>query len=191
MFEQPLKNTVFQGDSLRGELKGVNVLLSGKMDSLSFEGQWKQNGFPTPLHLKRVAELSFFKRPQMPKAPFPYRDEKVKFTNNDGSITFGGTLTLPEGKGPFKTVVLISGSGQQDRDESLFGHKAFWVIADHLTRQGIAVLRVDDRGVGETTGSIGTSADYAQDVLNAIRYLKTRKEVHPKKIGLILSLIHI
>ena len=185
LFEQPLKNIVFQGDSLRGELKAVGVLLSGKMDSVSFEGQWKQNGFPTQLHLKRVTALSFFKRPQMPKAPFPYRDEKVKFTNNDGSITFGGTLTLPESKGPFKTVILISGSGQQDRDESLFGHKTFWVIADHLTRQGIAVLRVDDRGVGETTGSMGTSAEYAQDVLDAIRYLKTRKQVHPKKIGLI------
>ena len=185
LFESPLKNVVFQGDSLKGELSEFNVQLSGKFDSTSFTGQWKQSNFPSKLTLKKVEALSFLKRPQTPQGPFPYRVENVTFTNKDGSITFGGTLTSPQGKGPFTTVLLISGSGQQDRDETLFGHKAFWVIADYLTRQGVTVLRTDDRGVGETTGKIGTSADYAQDVLEAIRFLKTRKEVNHKKIGLI------
>jgi uncharacterized protein len=185
MFAYNAQNPVFSNDSLKIELKAFGVVLSGKLDAQTFDGQWKQSGFPAPVKLQKVAALSFLKRPQHPVTPFSYLSENITFGNADNTIRFGGTLTLPKGKGPFKAVVLISGSGQQDRDETLFGHKPFWVIADHLTRQGIAVLRVDDRGMGETTGELGTSADYAQDVLAAVAYLKTRSEVNKKKIGLI------
>lgn len=185
LFEYALKTPIFRNDSLMADLKEFNSVLSGKLDGEAFTGQWKQNGFPSALKLTKVETLSFLKRPQQPQAPFPYEVENVKFTNADQSISFGGTLTFPKGKGPFPTVVLITGSGQEDRDETVFGHKPFWVIADHLTRNGFAVLRVDDRGVGETTGTIGTSEDYARDVLAALAYLKNRKEVNKKKMGLI------
>lgn len=185
LFPYAVKNPVFRNDSLVAELKAFGVLLSGKISAEMFDGQWKQNGFPAPVKLSKVAEFSFMKRPQQPVGPFVYRAQNVQFYNADRSIRFGGTLTLPKGKGPFTTAVLISGSGQEDRDETIFGHKPFWVIADYLARQGIAVLRTDDRGVGETTGDIGTSADYAQDVLAALAYLKTRPEINKKKMGLI------
>ncbi|AEI48748.1 alpha/beta hydrolase family protein [Runella slithyformis] len=184
LFEYVLKAPVFGNDSLRAELKEFGTVLTGKIAAETFSGQWKQNGFPSPLALKRVEQLSFLKRPQMPVGPFPYQSENVHFANADRSVQFGGTLTFPKGRGKFPAVVLITGSGQQDRDETLFGHKPFWVIADALSREGFAVLRVDDRGIGETTGKSGTSADYAQDVLAAIDFLKARKEINPQKIGL-------
>lgn len=184
LFEYNVKAPVFRNDSLLADLKEFGTLLTGKIAAETFSGQWKQNGFPAPLALKHVEQLSFLKRPQTPVAPFSYISENVHFTNADRSVQFGGTLTFPEGKGKFPAVILITGSGQQDRDETLFGHKPFWVIADALSREGFAVLRIDDRGVGETTGKPGTSADYAQDVLAAIDFMKSRKEVNPKKIGL-------
>ena len=185
LFEYTISAPVFRNDSLLAEFSDFKSSLYGKLDADSFSGFWKQNGFPSPLKLDKVEVLSFMKRPQIPQPPFPYEAENVKFFNVDQSVTFGGTLTFPKGKGPFTTVILISGSGQQDRDETIFGHKSFWVIADHLSRNGFAVLRVDDRGIGETVGPLGTSADYARDVLTALDYLKTRKEVNKKKIGLI------
>jgi pimeloyl-ACP methyl ester carboxylesterase len=126
-------------------------------------------------------------RPQEPKRPFPYGEEEVSYENQKANAKLAGTLTLPPGKGPFPAVVLITGSGQQDRDESLFGHRPFFVLADYLTRRGIAVLRVDDRGVGGSTGnaSQATSADFADDVRAGVAYLKGRKEIDPGRIGLI------
>ncbi|WP_428655458.1 alpha/beta hydrolase family protein [Runella sp.] len=184
LFDYALKTSVFRNDSLLADLSEFKTILTGKLEPETFSGQWKQNGFPAPLTLKRVNLLSFLNRPQTPVAPFPYNSEDVHFANADRSIQFGGTLTFPKGQGKFPTVILITGSGLQDRDETLFGHKPFWVIADALSREGFAVLRVDDRGIGETTGKVGTSADYAQDVLAAISFLKSRKEVDAKKIGL-------
>jgi hypothetical protein len=140
-----------------------------------------------PLVLKKTDKLSEARRPQTPKAPFPYKSEDVTYPNESARIILGATLTLPEGKGPFPAAVLITGSGAQDRDETLLGHRPFAVIADALTRRGIAVLRVDDRGVGKSTGSQAdaTSADFATDVAAGIAYLKTRPEVDPKRIGLV------
>jgi pimeloyl-ACP methyl ester carboxylesterase len=119
--------------------------------------------------------------------PFPYRNEEVEYPNAAASITLAGTLTMPETGGPFPAAILISGSGAQDRDEMVFGHRPFLVMADYLTRQGIAVLRVDDRGVGGSTGSIveSTTEDFAGDVLAGIEYLKTREEIDSAHIGLI------
>ena len=152
LFDYAIKTPVFRNDSLIADLKEFNSILSGKSDAETFTGQWKQNGFPAALKLTKVETLSFLKRPQHPQAPFPYEVENVTFTNADQSISFGGTLTFPKGKGTFPTMVLITGSGQEDRDETIFGHKPFWVIADHLSRNGFAVLRIDDRGVGARRG---------------------------------------
>ena len=127
-------------------------------------------------------------RPQTPRAPFPYRAEEVSFDNARASgVRLAGTLTLPPGPGPFPAAILISGSGAQDRDESIWGHKPFAVLADHLTRQGIAVLRYDDRGVAASTGTQdgATSADFATDARAALAYLRTRREIAARGIGLV------
>lgn len=127
-------------------------------------------------------------RPQTPKEPFPYKAEEVAFDNPDfPDVHLAGTLTLPEGPGPVPAAILLTGSGGQDRDETLMNHKPFAVIADHLTRHGIAVLRFDDRGVGKSTGNYGaaTSADLATDANAAYAYLAGRPEIRSDAIGMI------
>jgi uncharacterized protein len=127
------------------------------------------------------------KRFQEPTKPYPYYREDVTFKNTQANITLSGTLTLPSEEGNYPAVILITGSGPQNRDGEVVGHKPFLVIADHLTKKGIAVLRYDDRGFGQSTGDFksGTSLDFATDVESAVTYLKTRKEINPKKIGLV------
>jgi len=128
------------------------------------------------------------KRPQTPQPPFPYRAEDVAFGNpTQSGVHLAGTLTLPAGNGPFPAAILITGSGQQDRDETILGHKPFAVIADYLTRRGIAVLRVDDRGMGKSIGDVSkaTSADFATDANAAFSFLRTRLEIRPDGIGFI------
>ena len=127
------------------------------------------------------------KRPQEPTKPFAYYIEDVTFRNLQAHITLAGTLTLPTKEGNYPAVILITGSGPQNRDEEMLGHKPFLVISDHLTKNGIAVLRYDDRGFGQSTGDFksGTSGDFATDVESAISYLKTRKEINRNKIGLV------
>lgn len=127
------------------------------------------------------------KRPQEPSKPYPYYTEDVAFQNNQSEDTLAGTLTLPSAEGKYPAVILISGSGGQNRDEEIAGHKPFLVIADHLTRNGIAVLRYDDRGIGKSTGDFkaATTVDFAADAASAVRYLKTRIEIDTSNIGLI------
>jgi len=154
----------------------------------SISGTWSQRGMQFPLVIKYSGkETEAPKRPQEPKKPYPYKEEEVSFSNTAAGITLAGTLTLPPSGGPFPAVFLITGSGPQDRDEALLGHKPFLILSDYLTRQGIAVLRCDDRGVGKSTGTFGTatSADFAGDTRAAVAYLKTRKEVRADKVGLI------
>jgi uncharacterized protein len=126
-------------------------------------------------------------RPQEPSKPYPYYSEDVKFHNANANVSLAGTLTLPSSKGIYPVVILISGSGPQTRDGEFAGHKHFLVLADYLTRNGIAVLRFDDRGFGHSTGNFatGTSLDFSYDVESAVEYLKTRKEIRKDKIGLI------
>jgi hypothetical protein len=176
-----------QGDTaVRIEASGAvfQARISANGDSLA--GTWEQSGAKLPLTLVRGAALAAPVRPQEPKRPFPYREEEVSFASVPG-VRIAGTLTLPQGRGPFPAAVLITGSGQQDRDESLMGHKPFLVLADYLTRRGIAVLRMDDRGEGGSTGDFGraTSADFANDVEAAVRFLAARSDVARNKIGLI------
>jgi pimeloyl-ACP methyl ester carboxylesterase len=154
----------------------------------SLLGHWRQGGVAVELALVRTAAPAAPKRPQEPHPPYPYDTLAVAFDNMraDG-VRLAGTLTLPRGKGPHPCALLITGSGPEDRDEAVFGHRPFKVLADHLTRQGIAVLRVDDRGVGGSTGSSrgATSEDFAGDVLAGVEFLRTRAEVDKRRIGLI------
>jgi len=126
-------------------------------------------------------------RPQEPKSVISYDAEEVKYSNLTADATLAGTLTLPRSEKPSPAVLLIAGSGRIDRDETVFGHKPFWVLANHLTKQGFVVLRVDKRGVGQSTGNydIATTEDFAADALAGVEYLKTRKEVDAERIGLI------
>ncbi|MCL6642117.1 MAG: alpha/beta hydrolase [Candidatus Bipolaricaulota bacterium] len=188
----PVDSIVIEGKTMRFIMKSIGGSYEGTLneDKTEVSGTWTQSGQSLPLAFKRVteqAQVPQLQRPQEPKKPYPYREEDVVFANPDAGITLAGTLTLPKGPGPFPAVVLISGSGPQDRDETVFGHRPFLIVADYLTRQGIAVLRYDDRGVGKSTGdpTNATSADFATDALSAVRYLQTRKEINPKKIGLI------
>ncbi len=162
---------------------------SGKLNAEGTEakGDFKQGPATIPLTLKKTEKVSEVKRTQMPKGPFPYQEIEVAYPNKAAEgVKLAGTLTLPKGDGPFPVVVLISGSGAQDRDETLLGHKPFLVLADHLTRRGIGVLRFDDRGTAKSTGdhNAATSADFATDVQAGVEYLKTRKDVDGKRIGL-------
>ncbi len=187
----PVTSVTRTASALRIELKQIDGAFEGTIgeDLASIAGTWTQKGNSRPLALAKVKDKSALerKRPQNPVRPFPYREEEVSYLNKVQGDTLAGTLTIPEGKGPFTAVLLITGSGPQDRDESLMGHKPFLVLSDWLTRQGIEVLRVDDRGVSKSTGVFGlaTTADFATDVEAGVAFLKTRPEVNAKKIGLI------
>lgn len=175
-------------DSLKFEIAPIMGTYSGKIekDSMVAIGIWKQATMSLPLNLKKVEKLTEVKRPQTPKSPFPYNEEEIIFENKTAEIKLAGTFTYPKEGTNFPAVVMVTGSGAQDRDETIFQHKPFLVIADYLTRNGIAVLRYDDRGFGKSTGnfSAATSIDFATDALAAVEYLKTRKEVDPQKIGI-------
>lgn len=167
-------------------------------DKKKLVGTWYQGPASMPLQMKKTSDAvttKQIKRPQTPKPPFPYKSEDVEYDNADKSIHFGATFTVPLPdpnvnyfRAPvYPTVLLITGSGKQDRDETIFDHKSFAVIADYLTRQGIAVLRVDDRDIGKTTGNFNTatSADFAKDVEAGLNYLKSRDDVDVNNIGLL------
>ena len=153
----------------------------------AINGSWTQNNLEQKLDFQRSDQLLELLRPQNPVKPYPYKEEEITFPNGKAKISLAGTLTLPRGPGPFPAVILLSGSGPHDRDESLVGHRPFLVLADHLTRKGIAVLRFDKRGIGKSTGDYAsaTTEDFAGDAEAALAYLNTRKEIDPKKIGLL------
>jgi len=165
-----------------GVLNSDSMTIRGKYTNLNINQSW-------PLNLRRVGQLPAIVRPQTPLSPFSYKEENVVYENKTAGIHLAGTLTLPDTKSPFPAALLITGSGQQNRDYEYAFHRPFLVLADFLTRQGIAVLRVDDRGVGGTTRTgpffNSTTKDLASDVLAGVQYLKTRKEIDPGRIGLI------
>ncbi len=185
----PMQWVKFDQQTLGFKTTVANIEYSGVFKDGIIDGTFKQSGNALPLQLGRtkIEKKTAAKRPQEPKAPFPYVSEDIEFRNEKDNISLAGTLTLPAANGKFPVVVLISGSGPQDRNEELLGHKPFLVLADHLTKNGFAVLRYDDRGVGKSKGNFktATSADFAKDVSAAVHYLKTRKEIDPKKIGLV------
>ena len=152
------------------------------------DGVFSQNGLQFPLRLvRRENDNLQEQRPQEPKPPFPYQSEEVRFKNKDAKVTLAGTLTRPELAGPCPAVILITGSGPHDRNEESFGHRPFLLIADYLTRNGVAVLRYDDRGIGESTGDFNTatSADFAADAAAAFAFLKEQQGIDPTRIGIL------
>ena len=150
-------------------------------------GNWSQTGADSKIEFVRSDQPFELRRPQTPSKPYPYREEEISFSNAAAGVTLAGTLTLPKGAGPFPAALLIAGSGPNDRDEALANHRPFLVLADHLTRKGIAVLRYDKRGIGKSTGSAdqATTVDLAADAQAALTYMKSRKEINPAKIALI------
>lgn len=183
----PFDKVTFTGDELVIDAPSLmaSYKASLKADTL-LEGTWSQGGMNLPLNLSKAAKPFTLNRPQEPKPPFPYKSEDVQFKSVNKEVMLAGTLTMPEGPGTFGAVVLISGSGPQNRDEELLSHKPFLVISDYLTRQGLAVLRFDDRGIGRSTGDFATATtlDFADDAEGAVEYLLSRPEIDKKKIGL-------
>ena len=184
----PMTKATFENQVLTIEMAAAKIEYSGKLDSGFVSGTFKQGGMSIPLKLTRQAtEKVEVKRPQNPVKPYPYYSEEVTFVNTKDNISLAGTLTLPKKEGKYPVVVLITGSGPQNRDEELMGHKPFLVLSDYLTRNGIGVLRYDDRGCFASKGDFKTATtnDFATDVLAAVGYLKTRKDIDLKHIGLI------
>lgn len=181
----PTASTVFENKRLTLSIPSIGATYKGEWkESGEIEGTFTQ-GISIPLTLDKRVKT---KHPQEPQGPFPYLAEEVKFRNEKAGITLAGTLTLPQQGKNFPVVVLVTGSGPQDRNEEMYGgHKPFWVIADYLTRKGIAVLRYDDRGVGKSEGNFlsGDGDDFETDAIAALDYLKTRKEINLKKRGII------
>lgn len=183
----PVDETVFRDNRLQLTMTAMGASYSGELKEDIIEGDFSQRGMTFPLSLERGEKETQQARPQDPQPPFDYRIEEVRFTNAKEGNTLTGTLTIPEGDGSFPAMVLVSGSGQQNRDEELMNHRPFWVIADYLTRNGIAVLRYDDRGVGGSEGEVlnATSMDFSYDAEAAFDYLRSRKEVNAAQIGIL------
>lgn len=184
----PVTKTTFENPKIKFEITNARIEYIGELKEGEIVGVFKQNGQEYPMNLSKKAIVkTALKRPQEPIKPYPYYEEEVSFQNSKSNISLAGTLTLPKKEGIFPAVILISGSGPQNRDEELLAHKPFLVIADFLTKNGIAVLRYDDRGVGKSTGDFksATTADFATDVESALGYLKTRKEINSSKMGVI------
>ncbi|HEY6563746.1 MAG TPA: alpha/beta fold hydrolase [Pirellulaceae bacterium] len=189
-----LAATMVPHDSeLRFEVPRVMGRFEGKLDPARkvATGTWTQAGQGMPLVLSKtdevIHELPKSQRPQTPQPPFAYQSEDVKFENSAAGIQLAGTLVIPAGDGPFPAVVLVSGSGPQDRDEEIFQHRPFLVIADYLARHGIASLRYDDRGTHKSTGDFAaaTTADFASDTRAALAYLRDRQGVDRKRLGIV------
>ncbi|MEO7995773.1 MAG: alpha/beta fold hydrolase, partial [bacterium] len=187
----PIAEVTLTGDQLRCTLPTIGGVFAATLsvDGQTLAGIWTQGGADLPLTVVHSATgPKALNRPQTPVGPFPYTVEEVTFPSLDTGVTLAGTLTLPaDGAGPYPAVVMVTGSGPQDRDETLFMHKPFAVIADALTRAGIAVLRYDDRGTGESTGvyATGTSADFCEDAAGALAYLGTRAEIDQNHRGIL------
>ncbi len=198
-----VKNLKVDGDQVSFELTRPKASYSGTIiDPDHIEGFWSQ-GMQFPLNFERTTEAPVLVRPQEPREPFPYTSEEAVYSfdpeniretftlgpsdGGEGSITMHGTLTVPPGEGPFPAVLLITGSGAQDRDETLMEHKPFWVLADHLSRHGFAVLRVDDRGTGKSTGrfSGATSEDFSKDATAGFIFLQNHKDIAGERVALL------
>ena len=185
------QNTSFKDGVLFIDGANLGIKYEGTFyeNDQQFKGNFTEGANTLPLNLKQGELKSEVKnnRPQEPVKPYPYNEEGVVFENSEANVSLSGTLTLPRNNKKSPVVILISGSGPQDRDETVANHKPFWIIADHLTRQGIAVLRFDDRGVGKSTGNFSeaTTADFSTDVLSAVAFLKTRPDIDSNNIGLI------
>lgn len=182
----PFRETVISGETITCKEPSMGIVYQAKLVDGMLQGEWMQGGAKMNLDMKKLSNaVAGPKRPQNPKGKIPYEVREVSIEGPDG-VTLAGTLTMPKGKGPFPAVVLVSGSGPQNRDCELMDHKPFWVLADHLTRKGIAVLRYDDRGVAASTGDFATatSADFADDTEAVFNFLRKQAGIDPSKTGI-------
>ncbi len=185
----PCKTDFLSYDSLAVSVKSINASYGGRLEDGKLVGTFKQNGMSLPLVLTKGTEEQ--KRPQNPQPPFPYETEEVTFRNERDSATLAGTLMWPVGYNPKSkqkplVALFVTGSGQENRDEEIYDHKPFLVIADYLARQGIASLRYDDRATGASKGGDvrnATSEDFARDAAAGLEYLRSRKAF--SKVGII------
>jgi len=186
----PIGRILVDADTLRLEVPSIAGAYAGVIgdSARTMKGQWVQGGRRLPLALERTREAPTVRRPQEPRVPYPYESETVTFRNDEADVTLRGTLTYPaDARGPVPGVVLVAGSGPSDRNAAIMGHKPFLVLADALTRRGVAVLRFDERGVGQSGGSQegATSADLSGDVEAAVEALARRREVAAGEIGIV------
>ena len=179
--------TRISNDSIYITWKILNATLQGTQSDERIKAIFVQHGIAMPIELKAKKEKSRLNRPQEPKPPFPYSIEEVKIHQTKDDFDLAGTLTIPTGEGPFPAAILITGSGPQDRNSTILGHQPFWVMADHLSRNGIVVLRVDDRGVGQSGGSLtlATSEDFADDISACVDFMQEYDHVAISAVGLI------
>lgn len=186
-FDIPVDETVFQENRLNMTMSAMGATYSGMLKESRIEGEFTQHGMTFPLNLEKGSKEAKQVRPQDPQPPFDYRVTEVSFTNEKEGNTLTGTLTIPKGKGPFPAMVLVSGSGQQNRDEELMNHRPFWVIADYCALHGIAVLRYDDRGMGGSTGEVenATSMDFSYDAEAAFDFLRKQKHIDASRVGIL------
>lgn len=180
-------NSEVDGERIDFFYRAVNATFYGNIVRDSIVGTWTQGGKKTDMIFERSQDDLSFNRPQIPQEPFPYKVETVVVKKTDTSPRISGTLTMPEGEGPFPALILISGSGPQNRDSEIFEHKPFLVLADYFTRKGYAVMRYDERGVGLTGGKFkgATTADFAIDAESVFQFLSKREDIKKDKIGLV------
>lgn len=188
-FGLPTTRTTYSESDKKLEIiaSGLGIFYRGILDNDSIVGTFNQGGIPFPLTLRKTIKEVVHK-PQTPIEPLPYISEEVTIPDkSQNKVSLSGTLTLPDSTGIFPAIILIAGSGPNDRDETIFGHKPFYLLSDYLTRNGFAVLRYDKRGVGKSTGdySKATISDFVTDASNALEYLKSRKEIDSSKIGML------
>ncbi len=188
ILDLPTDRAAMYGDSLDVSAQGIGGYLCGRINKAldTLHGTWKQGGMSFPILMVRQGKKATLNRPQEPKPPFPYDTEEITFRNPAGGFDLSGTLTLPNRTGRFPAVILVTGSGPQNRDEELLGHKPFLVLADYLTRLGYAVFRYDDRGIGKSKGVFGTATtpDFATDAEAALDMLRKRPGIDTTKLGI-------
>ncbi|HVH50318.1 MAG TPA: alpha/beta fold hydrolase, partial [Candidatus Bathyarchaeia archaeon] len=185
----PASNVTERAGEVKFELSAFGAQYLGTLNATKNEiaGYWSQNGNDEKLDFRRSDQILELRRPQNPAKPYPYKEEEISFAAADGKATLAGTLTLPPGAGPFPAAILLGGSGPVDRDATVAGHKPFLVLADALTRKGVAILRYDKRGIAQSKGDYAqaTMQDFTLDAQAALDYMKSRKEVDAKRLGVI------
>lgn len=188
-FGFPITAVGVEGDSVTIQVQSLGLSFVGRIssDAQALEGALEQAGERTPLTLLKQPGPLDYRRPQDPRPPLPYESAEVTFPSEDAGVTLAGTLIWPQGSGPFTSVVLISGSGPQNRDEELVNHRPFLVLADALARQNMAVLRYDDRGFGESSGDFAaaTTESFAADARGAVRFLLSQENFPVATVGLV------
>jgi len=185
----PMTNLSEANGAVHFEIAIVSGVYKGTLNAArnTIAGKWSQSQDSVALEFKRSDDVLALRRPQNPAKPYPYKEEEIRFSSAKGNGTLAGTLTIPQGAGPFPAALLVAGSGPQNRDEAIAGHSPYLVWSDYLTRKGISVLRYDKRGIGKSSGdfSSATTEDFAADAAAAIAYLKSRKEIAPAKVGVV------